>query len=201
MADLSSMIDMISQSSPTVKAHQPSFDPNQILSEVFKQYPRLAAVNDPKNTQVIYGSPDRTKLAGENQLEYWPAQETGTPDFPHPSPGKTTLEIFNPQLQQNPDLLKTAVFGDLLHGLRNDPTYNALREQFKSGFTPQQMDFEKKQGRSAIDDSRLDEYVRGYLANDSTDGFVQDYKAGKPVYSPKQIKTMELMKKYIGGKD
>ena len=186
---------------PDVSSGTATIDPNKILATVLQKYPRLANVNDPSNTQAIFSSPERTKLAGDRQLEYWPAQEPGTPDFPNPSPGKITLEIYNNELRQNPQLLENAIYGDLLHGLRNDKTFDLLRHEFKSGFMPETIDFEKRNGFDEMDDSRLDAYIRGALAPDKNNEFMLNQEKSGNVYSDKQMRILEIMKKYLGSKE
>lgn len=175
-------------------------DPGASLSNVFLKYPGLKKGNNPNNTQVIFGTPDRAKRAGNNQLEYWPADETGTADYPHPSPGKTTLELYNPKFRTDKNYLETAIYGDLLHGMKNDPEYGKMRKEFSDNFRPEAIEMDKRQN-IPMNDSRMDEYIRGYLTDDPTDEFLQAHKAGKPVYSPKQIELLNKMKGYISKPD
>lgn len=185
----------------SVQTSTPMADPNIALENVFKKYPRFTKTIDPANTEVLFAPKERVR--GENQLEYWPSTEEGTPDFPHPKPGKTVLEVYSDKLKQDPKLLEQAIYGDLLHGMRNDETFSVLRDEFKKGVSPQTLEFEKKNGNfeGLNDDSRLDAYIRGYLAPDEADEWGKNQRSGVPVWSDKQLKILDIMKKYIGSKD
>lgn len=197
--DLSDIPDAVEQKPPS------SFAPDSILKNVFTKYPRLSGVNNPQTTKVIFSTPERDSRLQEiggsdRQLEYFPPNEPGETRFPHPSPGNTVLEIYDKKLKSNPDLLEKAILGDLLHGMKNDPQYGKMRDEFKNNFTPQALAMEKRNGND-LSDSRIDEYIRGYVADDPNDEFVLDYKNGHPVYSKKQIELMDKMKAYVSGKD
>lgn len=169
----------------TVEAPEsPAPDDSRVLSDLFEKYPRLKNGNDPTKTKLIFANPDRiakAKKSGAGGLEYFPPDEEGTPEFPHPSPGNTAVEIYDESVKSNPQLLRQSVFGDLLHGMRNDQIYKKYRDEFKNNFTPQSLAMEKQQGRGQINDSRVDEYVRGYVIGDQNDEFVKNHNAGQPV--------------------
>lgn len=173
-------------------------NPNGLLSGIFSEYPKLQIGNDPLKTNVTFANNQRQGLSGNRRLEYWPPQEPGTPDMPHPNPGNTTLEIFDPKLKNNPELLKNSIKGDLLHGMANDPIFNSLRTNFAEHYTPEALEMDKKQGLNPLSDSRLDEYVRGYISPDENAEFMNAYNSGQPVYSPKQIQLLQMMKAYMG---
>lgn len=180
--------------SPTFQ--MPTVDPGtKILREIFQEYPVLKNGNDPEKTKVIFANPQRSSIAGNRRLEYFPPDEIGESNLPHPSPGNTAIEVYDPKVQNDPILLKHLIIGDLLHGLRNDEKFNKMRQEFKANFLPQTLDFEKKNGND-MNESRLDEYIRGYLAPDENEEFIKAQNAGHPVYSDNQIKILRKMANY-----
>lgn len=187
----------------TIAPSTGTINTDQILADVFKQYPKLAVGNDPTKTKLLIAPLERiaaAKTAGSGRLEYWPPLEEGTTDFKHPAPGNTAIEVYDSKLRDNPELLKQAVFGDLLHGMRNDPEFDKYRQEFKGNFTPQSIAMEQRQGNRSINDSRLDEYIRGYISPDENAEFLNAYKKGEPIYSQKQIELLNKMKEYLGVK-
>lgn len=180
-----------------------NLDPSTVLNGLLQKYPKIKAAH--KSPVMAQFAPiERLAKAKEQysgqapMLEYWPPDESGAPEFPHPAPGNTVIELYDQRLKKDPQLLQGAIMGDLLHGMRNDPNFEQMRQQFKQNFTPQSLAMEKRQGRNEINDSRLDEYIRGYLNPLDTAEFMNDYKAGKPVYSPKQIEILKSMQQYLG---
>jgi hypothetical protein len=141
---------------------------------------------------------------GPGQLEYWPPDETGPPGHPHPTGGGVTaLEIFSDDLKKNPAALKNAIYGDLLHGLRNSPDYAEMRDEFMQNYTPQEEDrISKKQswwsdanGTGNNPNASHDAYIRGYLNDPSA---IKGQEAsGGTMYSPEQIITLEKLRSYI----
>ena len=75
---------------------------NQMLADIINKYPAMQNVYDLNKTKVMYGTPERiiaSKIhGGGGYLEYWPQEEEGLPQFPHPSPGNTVLEIYNQEI-------------------------------------------------------------------------------------------------------
>jgi hypothetical protein len=198
----------IASISPLVsKKQQPLGPGNDVLNQVLDENKGLARVHNMDNTQVMYASPERIKAAFANGsaggLEYWPANEKGMPQFPHPlGGGKNVLEIYDNELKSNSAKLKNAIYGDLIHGMVNDPTWSNMREQFKSNYTPQEMQrikskqswWDDANGKDANDMAVHDAYIRGWL-NDSGRQGQQHY--GGTMYSPKQLQLLEQMKNYI----
>lgn len=159
-----------------------AIDPNAVLRRVLEEYPGLARVHSPDDTAVQFAPPERIAQAtrymeaqgygkGPGHLEYWPKDETGTPEYPHPGPGKTVLEIFNPELMSDEARLKNAIYGDLMHGMDRDPDWAAMREEFKQGYTPQELEriqarqswWQDANGTGGRPNAGHDAYIRGYL--------------------------------------
>ena len=95
------------QVSTPVFSPSPKLDPNPILNKVLSEHPRIAAVHNIKKTKIIFANPNRSMLGQMNGglLEYWPPNEPGSVDFPHPDPGNTVLEVYNERAKQDPAML------------------------------------------------------------------------------------------------
>ena len=162
----------------------------QIVAEVYARYPRLT----PLAIEVVDSRGLRPDVRGS--LEYYPPGERM-----NPKPGKRTIELFNPALRG--DALRSALAGDMLHGLPEiDEDFAGLRQRFKSSLTPEQSKFDRSvyaQNRedhdtfdSWMERSWLDAYIRGYLFPDQNDEW---RKSG--VYTPGQQTLLEEMRQHI----
>jgi hypothetical protein len=190
-------------------------DPSYILEEVLKENPGLATVHSPKNTVITFATPERIEAARKSMeeqgykgglgfLEYWPIDEEGTEGYGHPAPGKVALEIFSQELKDNPTKLKQMIYSDLLHGMDANPEYKAMRDEFKSNFTPEEVKrITSKQSwwedanNGKVDAlPTIDAYIRGYLSEPEVAMEGQN-KSGETMYSPKQLEILGRMNRYI----
>jgi hypothetical protein len=169
------------------------------VSSITKAYPALAPYD-------WSGVDSRAKgISNGRQLEFYPPED---PD--NPTPGKPTIEVFNPELQG--EALKQAILGDMLHHLPSvDPGWAALRQKFLQSLTPEQDKKNKEEyaidreqyGETAPYDqwmqmSRLDAYLRGYLTPDKNDNWSKPI--GKsPAYTPEQLQLLEQMREHLEG--
>jgi hypothetical protein len=180
--------------------------PSQVLQEVLQKYPGLSKTFNKDNTVVVLADPERSKrgLKERGGLEYWKSDDPGTKDFPSPAPGKNVIEIYSDDLKKNPELLKKAVYGDLMHGMSSDPYWKNLRDQFMQSFTPQELE-RQKQNKTWWDDVNkstdrfgptYDAYIRGYLANEGN-GHQGQKDSGHTMYSVKQIQILRKMQDYL----
>jgi hypothetical protein len=176
-----------------------------ILDQVLKENPGLANVHSLDDVKIIFASPERTaasKKYGGGQLEYWPKEETGTQDYPHPTGGShKVLEIFSDDLKKNPELLKRSVAADLLHGMDKDPYYNQLREEFIGNYLPETLAFEESKGRPGVWGkegenrySRHDAYIRAKIVGDDMPGYTG---WSDELYSEKQKGIITDIKTYL----
>jgi hypothetical protein len=176
------------------------------LQQVLKENPGLAKTFNGNNTSVVFADPARSKrgLKERGGLEFWSANDKGTPDFPSPAPGKNVLEIYSDDLKKNPKALKLAIYGDLMHGMSNDPYWKGLRTQFMQSFTPQEIKrqeehktwWEDVNGSKDRNGPTYDAYLRGWIANEG-EGKQGQKESGNTMYSPKQIKLLEQMEEYL----
>lgn len=127
------------------------------------------------------------------------------PDESHsPSPGRPTVEVFNPKLQG--PMLDRAIYGDMLHYMPEaDPAFRQMREEYRQSMTPAQLDIDHRAYRAGTvqgtehrsfpqwhDQSRLDAHVRGYLAPDEKNDWAD-------AYTPVQRAIMDRMKTHLKG--
>ncbi len=202
------------QNGTVIPNQDSSVDPNAILDQVLSENKGLAKTHSPDDTVVVFASPERTAAAtksmaaegyqGPGHLEYWPKDETGVPGYEHPAPGKTVLEIYDPALMKDPKLLKEAIYGDLMHGMRNDPEFAKMRDEFKKNYTSQELKRMTSSSYAGGDasggvtkDATHDAYIRGYLNPDSADEWRGAHAATGNTYSPKQLQILEQMRQYI----
>jgi hypothetical protein len=161
----------------------------------------LAKIYKPGNVSVVFASPERMaalkKQGGsDRQLEYWSPEESGSKDFQRPTghDGKHVLEIYSPELRNNPEKLKQAIYGDLLHGMSKDPYFASLRKQFTENYPPKIAEFNAKiQKERGVSKNSIDDmYIRGRLAEGQGDEWKSTDR-----YSPKQLEIIEKMKRYL----
>ena len=182
---------------------------HNVLQNVLTEHPGLQKVHNLNETSAVFASPSRLKAAteaskewstgGPGHLEYWPKEESGTKDFPHPTQGKgNVLEIYDQGLKNDPEALHPMIMGDLLHGMTKDPGWAKLREEFKANYSPEaQKVIEQRKGQDDFvsPDSTVDAFIRGGLV---------PYKGGNWIdknpgmYSPKQLQILDQMKQYLG---
>lgn len=187
-------------------------NPDAILEQVLKENKALGRVHNIDDTKVIFASPERTagqnKYNGGGGIEYWPREESGLPAHPHPNGGKTkVLEVFSDELKNNPELLKKAVYGDLLHGMtKADPYWAQMRTEFANSFTPEEK-ARINAKRSWWEDANgegggmgalptIDAYMRGYL-NENDVAMQGQKQFGGTMYSPRQIEILNNLGNYI----
>jgi hypothetical protein len=200
-----------SQGHPQAQSQRaaPAGDPAimAVLQQVLKQYPGLAKNFNAQNTLGVLASGDRASrgLKERGGLEFWPPTEKGTADFPSPAPGKNVLEVYDSKLENSPDALKQAVYGDLMHGMVADPNWNNLRTQFMQGFTPQEQQRQQQhqtwyddvnRSKGPVGDPTYDAYIRGWLADEGGGKQGQQEFKGT-MYSPQQLQELNQMQEYL----
>lgn len=175
----------------------PPSDLPAIMGRVQQQYPALSPYLG--NASVQWGGPQ----SDGRQLEFYPPWERD-----NPNPGRTTLELYKPQMQGN--ALVKAIGGDMLHHLGGidpngnpvDPQWLAMKRALVGSLTPDQLAVDKNAHLQAqmqgdprsFDDwmqsSRADAYIRGKLTPDAADQW-------KDVYNPQQNALLAGMRQYL----
>ena len=182
-------------------------DPNKVLDSVLTEYPGLQTVHSPEKTIAVFASPERLQAAteaskswsdkGPGFLEYWPADETGPPGLPHPTRGgKNVLEIYSGELR-DPEKLRPMIMGDLLHGMKNDPEFAKLREEFSQHYSKKaQQLIEKRKGQGDFysSDSTVDAFIRGGIVPYKGGNWIQK---DETLYSPKQKEILGVIHRYL----
>jgi len=162
-------------------------DVTSALNSIYSEYPALKDWG----VDVI---DSRGEAGKDGYLEFYHPDESRSPN-----PGKPTVELFSPELKGN--FLSSAIFGDMLHYAPDvNPEFARLREGFRSTLTPEQKAIDRRAYERArqeygedrpfddwFDISRLDAYIRGYLAPDPNNEWAD-------AYTPEQRELLERMR-------
>lgn len=149
----------------------------KVLDDLLTEYPALGKVYNPNNTKITMADANRQalnkKYGGGGALEHWFPDDEGAKEFPHPSLGKYNLEFYDQNLFKDTPTMKTAVYLDMLHGMKADPKYNAMRNEFNQNWKASELDWikqkyakEANKGESLasyVDRTVIDGYLRGGL--------------------------------------
>jgi hypothetical protein len=173
---------------------------DKTLTDVLSTNKGYSKIFSPENTKVILAPKERMR---QGYGEFWPVSESGTKELPHPSPGKNVIEIYDPTLMTDQIRLQRHIEGELYHGMKDDPNFNKMREEFKVNYTPSETE-RIKSGNSWWSDANTDKnsnvdaaihdaYIRGI-----NDPSVQEgLQKGQLEYSPKQREILNKMQNYI----
>lgn len=152
--------------------------------------------------------PGTTTADDDRQSETYPPDESE-----NPNPGKITIQPYHKELLK-PDNLRNMVSGELLHiiggkngntGQPNDPTYYELKQKVAESRTPHQQAVDEKTYEAAkkdgdtrsfdqwFDQSRLDEYLMGYVTPDKAD----EWRKNGWYADPKMNQAVESVRKYL----
>lgn len=170
---------------------------DDVAERVLSKFPRLKASPSPFAVIDRRGQVGR----GAGALEFYHPKE-----LYNPLPGKATIAVFDKGLDG--DMLDKAVFGDMLHFLPEfDQKFAALRNEFANTITREQLEVDRRaydrarrergEDRPFADwfrQSRLDAYIRGFLAPDKDNDWAD-------AYTPSQRGLLGLMKSHIEGGD
>jgi len=159
------------------KPYTTQYREEKVFDDILNEYPRLASVYNRDNTRITVANQQRQdlnkKLGGGGSLETWFPDDEGPKGFPHPSLGKWNFEIYDRSIYDDPNVMKTAIYLDMIHGMKKDPNFAKLRSDFNRSWKPQELDFikkrhskEAKEGETLaefVDRTILDAYLRGGL--------------------------------------
>lgn len=202
----------------------------KVFDDILTEYPALGKVYNTNNTRISMADANRQalnkKYGGGGGLEHWFPDDEGMKEFPHPSLGKYNLEFFDPNLFKDTPTMKTAAFLDMLHGMKADKGYKALRDEFNQNWKPSELEWikqkyakEANQGESLasyVDRTVIDRYLRGGLnpmddaslkSGKYNDEYAQLYRGqikenGQTIdpYSATQRKLIKQMQDYLKSK-
>jgi hypothetical protein len=165
-----------------------------LLSSILSEYPRLKGLN--------WGVIDAPRRDGHpGPIEFFHPQEPS-----NARPGSPTVEIYDKNFWPNEKALQQGIFGDMLHYMPDaDPEFARARESFMDSMTPDQLAVDKRAYERAkaeygesrpFEDwfrvSRLDGYLRGYLAPDPRAATDPKYDWGD-TYSTDQRSLLSAM--------
>lgn len=161
-----------------------------LLQEAIGQYPAMSNVYNDQNTSVSVANSQRLQqlkaVGGQGRMmETWFPDDEGDSSFPHPAPGKFNFEFYDQNAYNDPEVRKSAIFLDALHGMKQDPNYAAMRNEFNKNWNPQELDWikqkystEANKGESLasyVDRTVIDAYLRGAM-NPMSDQTLQSGK-------------------------
>jgi hypothetical protein len=168
-----------------------------VLTQIAEQYPRIGSHLD---SFAVERGPN---LSDGRQLEYYPPDEAW-----NPHPGKSTIEIYKPDVE--PDELRNLIAGETLHllggrnekGVPNDAKFAALKDALIESRTPDQRSTDARVWKERYADqmpyedfikrSRADEYAMGYLFPDAADEWRK-----QNTYTDEQKKLLEQMRAHL----
>ena len=109
-----------------------------LWEKIIKKHPGLKKMY-PDGVDIFFADEDRKegnrKYGGGHGIEFWPAEETGPPNFPNPGNQKRpAIEIYSEELMNDPVQLESAVFLDSLHQIPYESEYAPLMNQFRGSF-------------------------------------------------------------------
>lgn len=163
-----------------------------LFDEAVRQYPIIG-----KQGLAYKYSPG----GGPGVLEFWPGEETGTPEYQRPKEfpmGQAGVEVFNPKTRP------IDILGDVAshHLINTDPVIKQHYEQFQQSLTPQQQarltqqylyakknDGEKRPYPVWAERSGLPAYFRGYA--------FQQWDRPEELYTPAQMQQFDKMMQYL----
>lgn len=168
---------------------------NNIVAQAKKEFPVLSGLD------IMYKT---TPKANSGFLEFWPGDESGTPEYPRPKEfplGKAGVEIYD--LNTRPiDVMGDVASHQLIY---TDPKMKGYYQQFTQSMTPEQRarlqaqyewaqknENEQRPFEQWADRSGLPGYFRGYP--------FQQWDKADELYTPEQIKMFDEMMVYLRGK-
>ncbi len=106
---------------PQHPGYRQPFGGPELLAEIYEEYPRL--------TQFPFRLVESNK---PGKIEFYHPTESKD----HPMPGWPVVELQRDAPKG--ELLKGAVFGDMLHGMVDDPEWGKMRQEYRATMTPEQ---------------------------------------------------------------
>ena len=202
----------------------------QVFDDILNEKPALKKIYNQDNTRISLADEKRQELnkkyGGGGSLEHWFPDDEGAKEFPHPTLGKYHFEFYDPNLYNDTKMMKQAMYLDMLHGMKNDPEWRKMRNEFNKNWKPEELKWLKqKHAKEAYKDESIsnyfdrtiiDAYLRGGLNELSdeelnngkyNDEYAKSFRGqlkedGRTIdmYSPTQRKIISQMRKYLSKK-
>jgi hypothetical protein len=212
------------------KTYTTKYREEKVFDDILTEYPALGKIYNTNNTRISMADANRQalnkKYGGGGGIETWFPDDEGPKEFPHPSLGKYNFEFYDKNIFEDEKTMKAAVYLDMIHGMKNDPEWRKLRNEFNSNWKGRELERlkqkyvkESKKDESLadyFDRTVIDGYLRGGLnpLSDTElnngkyfDEYAQIYRGQKKengetvdIYSPKQREIIENMRKYLKSK-
>lgn len=165
-----------------------------LLEQATEEYPIL------KNHDVKY---KESYGRGKGFLEFWPADETGSPELPRPEEfGQDNfgVEIYDPKTRP------IDVVGDIVsHHLVNvDPKIKKHYEDFSNSLEPWQIDNLKNQYLYAQENYGENRPFKNWKEHSGLPGYFRGYafkqwEKPEEMYTKDQMKNFDIMTNYLKG--
>jgi len=112
-----------------------------LLQEALSQYPAMANIYNDQNTSISVADARRLQqlqaAGGQGRMmETWFPDNEGDSNLPHPTPGKFNFEFYDKNAYNDPEIRKSAIFLDALHGMKQDSNYARMRSEFHNTGLP-----------------------------------------------------------------
>lgn len=209
---------------PNAKYYQDGGEPgDKFKKRLMKRYPGMQDVYGPEgeNLNIVkdpnydarsagYGDIEFTFPGDDPVINYPNLVEEGGPDYnyPNPSPDKYTA-LYNPRGANRGD-----VFLDMMHGMRDDPNYLPLLQNFEKAvrdargedmdwYYDQQVKKGSTQSKERYDENYVDSQLRAELAPGSIGMFSKgrkDYRIDRKYDSPEMRAAAKDIRNYLKGK-
>jgi hypothetical protein len=165
---------------------------SRLLDIARQEYPYL----QDKQIDFLY-SPNKR----EGYLEFYPPEETGSPDYPRPKElpmGRVGIEVFNPKTRP------IDVLGDYVshYGVNVDPQLKDYYSRFQQMVPVETMQKRYQEHQKLFGEQRpyqewyevagFPEYFRGYVF----DQFPREVSQRQ--YTPEQLRYLDEVRKYLG---
>jgi hypothetical protein len=158
------------------KPYTTQYREEKMLTDAINDYPAMQDMYNNQNTVVSLANAQRLQqlknVGGSDRvMETWFPDDEGEPGLKHPTPGKFNFEFYNADTYNDPAINKAAIFLDALHGMKQDPKYAAMRNEFNQNWKPSELDWikqkyakEANEGETLggyVDRTVIDAYLRG----------------------------------------
>lgn len=168
----------------------------KVFDDILAEYPALGKVYNTNNTRISMADANRQalnkKYGGGGMMETWFPDDEGLKEFPHPAFGKFNFEFYDQNIYKDTPMMKKALMLDMLHGMRKDPEWAKMRNEFNQNWKADELEFLKKNYQEKankgetladyFDRTIIDGYLRGGL-NPMTD---EELNSGKYLDEPAQ---------------
>ena len=176
------------------KSYSTQTKEEKVFDDILKEYPKLGGVFNKDNTKITLADAKRQELnqkfGGGGALETWFPDDEGPQGFPHPSLGKYNFEVYDKGIYDDENTLKTAVYLDMIHGMKKDPAFAKMRAEFNNNWKSDELNRIKKRFE---EESNGDESFGEYVDRTVLDGYL---RGGLNPMDDESLKSGKYMDEY-----